>query len=133
MNLIQAGVIPFRRVDDDVEFLVVTSKRGKWIFPKGIVEPGESLEDAAEKEGREEAGVRGRLVPERVGSYIDRKWRHECEVVLFLLEYDAEVRPWEEAHMRERRWCPFDEAYRLLKSNALRDVLYAARARIAES
>ena len=40
----QAGAIPFRLVDGgDVEFLVITSTKGNWIFPKGIIEKDERM------------------------------------------------------------------------------------------
>ena len=55
--------------------LLVTGKRnpGHWIFPKGHVEPGESLDETARREAEEEAGVRGTLLgPAGALSFVDR-------------------------------------------------------------
>lgn len=126
----QAGAIPYRRQDDGWEFLLVTSQRGNWIFPKGIVEPEETPEEAAAKECREEAGIRGRILPRALGSYAVRKWKHDCSVEIYLLHYQEDVEPWEEKHIRERRWCTFQEASGMLKKPELRQILSMARNRL---
>ena len=38
MKILQAGAVPFRERDGQRQYLLVTSQRGNWIFPKGIVE-----------------------------------------------------------------------------------------------
>ena len=128
-RLLQSGTIPYRERPSGVEFLLVTSQRGNWIFPKGIVEPNESPEDTAVKETREEAGVSGMLVSGPLGSYDDFKWRTECTVQLYLLRYLEDVH-WEEGDLRERRWCGYEEAMRLIKKDELRDLLVKAQRRI---
>ena len=57
----QAGAIIVRSKREEPRILLVTSRNNpdNWIFPKGHVEDGESLEEAAVREAREEAGVRG--------------------------------------------------------------------------
>jgi phosphohistidine phosphatase len=120
MNLLQqSGAIPFRRRGEELEFLLVTSKGGKWIFPKGIVEPGETPAETAAKECREEAGIFGQIVPDPIASYRVRKWKRDCEVALFLLRYEHDVHPWEEEGLRERRWCDQETAAALLGRSEL--------------
>lgn len=129
----QAGAIPFRRRgEDDLEFLIITSLKGNWIFPKGIVEPGETAEETAAKECLEEAGVRGRLLQPPVGTYQDQKWNRECSVELYLLEVDEHVEPWDERLVRERRWCTYREAKQRLKKRRVRELLRQARDRLRE-
>ncbi len=126
----QAGSIPFRLVDGgDVEFLLITSKKGNWIFPKGIIEKDETPAMTAEKETREEAGIEGEVIGESVGSYEYSKWDRELHVEMFILRYRGEV-TWEEADFRERRWCSYAEASELLKRRSLKKLLDVARARI---
>lgn len=52
-----------RREGAERLYLVVASRRnpGNWVLPKGRVEAGESVEEAALREVREEAGVEAQL------------------------------------------------------------------------
>jgi predicted NUDIX family NTP pyrophosphohydrolase len=57
-----SGTLLYRQADDGVEVLIVhpsgNYNRGKpWSIPKGLPDPGESLEEAARRETLEEAGV----------------------------------------------------------------------------
>lgn len=130
MKILQAGAVPFRERDGQRQYLLVTSQRGNWIFPKGIVEPGETPEETALKEAREEAGIHGMILPEPVASYDDHKWRAECVVQLYLLRYAEDCRSWEEKHLRERRWCSYEDARGLIKKPKIRSALKKARERL---
>jgi 8-oxo-dGTP pyrophosphatase MutT (NUDIX family) len=131
--LLQAGAVPFRIRDSRLEFLLVTSNRGNWIFPKGIVEPGDTPEKAALKEASEEAGVFGEILPGPLGSYGDRKWTNDCEIHMFLLQYAGDCEPWEEGSLRYRKWCSYEDALRLIKKNELREILMRALRRLEGS
>ena len=75
----QAGVIPFRRKKGAIEICLIRNKgRKKWKIPKGFVDPDETIEEAALKEAWEEAGLKGRLVGEPIGSYEYEKWEFEA-------------------------------------------------------
>jgi len=54
-----AGGVIYRVERDDVEFLLVTARKrpDEWVFPKGHIEIGETPEQAAVREVREESGV----------------------------------------------------------------------------
>ena len=50
------------------EFCLITSlRKGRWGFPKGITDPGETHVETALKEADEEAGLRGRIVGDSLG------------------------------------------------------------------
>ncbi len=121
----QAGAIPFRRGTNGWEFLVITSRKGNWIFPKGVVGKEETPAEAALKECAEEAGVRGSIVGEAVGSYPDRRRKQPCLVRMFLLRYEGES-DWEEENFRERLWCGFAEASERLRKEPVRELLARA-------
>ena len=41
----QASAVPFRRAGGRVEFCLVTSaSSGQWVFPKGLIDPGETAD-----------------------------------------------------------------------------------------
>ncbi len=127
-KLPQSSAIPYRVRDGRTEFLLITSLKGNWIFPKGIVEPGESPEETALKEAREEAGICGRLHALPIGSYTHVKWETLCEVVVFLLEVELEDDSWPEQQERRRAWFGIDEAQKAIKSRKLGEMLDLARA-----
>jgi 8-oxo-dGTP pyrophosphatase MutT (NUDIX family) len=71
----QAGAIIAGLRNGEPATLLVTGKRNPahWIFPKGHVERGESLDETALREAEEEAGVRGTLLgPAGALSFVDR-------------------------------------------------------------
>ena len=118
----QSGAVLVRLDGKEPKVLLVTSKRnrGKWIFPKGHVEKGETPEIAALREAREEAGVVGRLVgPAGVLEYgfLGAKARVDYFVAMFT----REAGPPEDG--RARRWCALDEALELLGHKGTRKLL----------
>jgi 8-oxo-dGTP pyrophosphatase MutT (NUDIX family) len=121
----QAGSIVVRLDGKEPQVLLVTAKRNprNWIFPKGHIEKGESAEDAALRETREEAGVLGTLIgPAGVLEYgfLGAKARVEY----FLVEFKREAGPPEDG--RKRTWCALDEALRRLSYKNTRKLLIKA-------
>jgi 8-oxo-dGTP pyrophosphatase MutT (NUDIX family) len=59
-----AGAVVYRMNDTTIEFLVQKSRKNPavWLFPKGHVEKGETDEEAALRELKEESGVSGQNV-----------------------------------------------------------------------
>lgn len=58
------GVIPYRRTEDGIRYLLLLQTNGFWSFPKGHMELFESEQDTALRELTEETGLHARLVPE---------------------------------------------------------------------
>ena len=55
---VSAGGVVYRKTQDKLEFLIGKhSGYHKWVLPKGLVEKGESREEAAVREVEEEVGV----------------------------------------------------------------------------
>ncbi|MDO4552896.1 MAG: NUDIX domain-containing protein [Bacillota bacterium] len=52
-----AGAIVVRREGSGLQVLLVKGKNGRWMFPKGHIRPGETEEEAAVRETREETGI----------------------------------------------------------------------------
>src|SRR4051794_20619650 len=57
-----AGGLVWRVRNGEQQLAIVHRPRGDWVLPKGGVEAGESLEEAALREVREETGVNAELV-----------------------------------------------------------------------
>jgi phosphohistidine phosphatase len=130
-RLPQASAVPYRLRAGQPEYLLITTRKGRWIFPKGIVDPGETPQETALKEAHEEAGIRGRLGP-IIGNYDYEKWESRCEVTVFLLEVEAEDAEWLEGAMRRRAWFGYTEAREKITGENLLRMLEAAHAALGE-
>lgn len=107
--------------------LVVGKRRSrKWGIPKGKAEPELSLSDNAAKEAFEEAGVRGQIGTEPLGTYRALKrvrgLKTVIEVWVYLLEVTETATKWPEKDKREVRWCSPNEAANLLQEPLLAEL-----------
>jgi 8-oxo-dGTP pyrophosphatase MutT (NUDIX family) len=122
----QSAAIPVRNRAGSVDVLLVTSRSGKrWVIPKGVVEPHLSPAESAAKEAWEEAGVRGSLRPESVGTYKYQKWGGTCTVEVFVLGVERLEDTWPEQASRQRRWVDVEEAAELVREDGLAAILRA--------
>lgn len=127
----QAAAIPFRWRDDQLEFCLITSvRRGKWGFPKGMIDPGETFEETALKESHEEAGLHGEILGKPLGNYEYGKWGMWLNVTVVLMEVDRADDEWDEQHVRRRRWVKEDKARKLLDKPEHQELLDDAVERI---
>jgi len=69
----QVAAVCFRVRSTGIEFLLVRTRKERWIFPKGRAEPGLTHAQAAALEAFEEAGVHGRMEEVSFTRYIQRK------------------------------------------------------------
>jgi len=127
----QACAIPCRVYGGRLEVcLVTTRQKGHWVFPKGYIEPGETETGAALKEAWEEAGIRGRIVGDAVGTYERVKLGEVRRVVCFLMMVAQSRRSWKESEFRERRWMSADDALIELNHSQQRAMLAAVLKRL---
>lgn len=69
----QVAAVCYRARGAVIEFLLVQTGGGRWIFPKGSAEPGLTHAQAAALEAFEEAGVHGRMEEAPFTRYVHRK------------------------------------------------------------
>jgi 8-oxo-dGTP pyrophosphatase MutT (NUDIX family) len=69
----QVAAVCYRVRGNDIEFLLVQTRKGRWTFPKGSAMPGLTHAQAAALEAFEEAGVHGRMEEASFARYIHRK------------------------------------------------------------
>lgn len=130
----QSGALPYSVVDGRVVFLLITSRRnGRWIFPKGDIEPGMTPWESAAIEALEEAGVTGEMAQQPVGSYrasASADGSSLVDVDLYPMRVETQLETWKEMHQRLRHWAVLSEARRLLNDRALSSVAVKLRAQL---
>jgi 8-oxo-dGTP pyrophosphatase MutT (NUDIX family) len=115
----QVAAVCYRIRVGVIEFLLVQTGKGRWIFPKGSVEPGLTHAQAAALEAFEEAGVHGRMEEASFTRYIRRRRGEgsgeEPAVNAHLCEVLRQVPPQEAG--RNPTWFSADKAKRRLKED----------------
>lgn len=125
----QAAAIPFCRRDDGVYLCLIRRRDSKyWSIPKGFIDPGDTREETALNEAWEEAGLRGELVGEAIGTYQYVKLQSKLTVAVYVMEVHTEESDWQESRLRERRWHRLDEALSLLADHPVHSLLPRATA-----
>src|SRR5262245_34198839 len=118
------GGVVFKLTSEGPRYLLVEASgmRGRWLFPKGHVEDGETAAAAALREVWEEAGVRARTIRwlRRVEQKKEGDW---ITVVYYLMAYAGRRTALED---RRVRWLTFDEALEELDTGKTRRVLRSA-------
>jgi len=127
MKLKQVGALPFRTVDGGkaVEVLLVTSRRtGRWIIPKGNLDPGRDKRTMAATEAFEEAGVTGALLDRSIGEFSYEKVHSDgqveaADVEVYALAVAEMLDDWPERQQRLRCWMSPVEASDLIEEEEL--------------
>jgi phosphohistidine phosphatase len=96
-----------------------------------MIDPGESDQETALKEAWEEAGIKGRLIGDRVGTYEYEKVGAILRVSVFVMQVSRQAAVWPEADTRERRWVSVAEAVSLLDGHGVRSIYQRIEARLA--
>lgn len=129
----QAAAIAVRRSARDLEVCLIRRKGSKaWGIPKGVVDRGDTHEETALNEAWEEAGLRGRLIGDPIGTYEYEKWDRTLTVAVYVMEVLDQADTWEEAEFRERRWTSFAKAASRLTRHPVRPLLDRARSLLVD-
>ena len=128
----QVAALPYRfDMRGELEVLLITSRETRrWVLPKGWPMPGRKAHRAAEREAYEEAGLKGRISKQVLGTYgydkrLDNGMVVSCEVSVFPLHVTGQRSRWPERDQRELYWCKPHEAADLVQEDDLKLLLHA--------
>jgi len=125
----QSGVLPYQYKNGTFNVLLVTTSSKKdWIIPKGNIEPDLTPRESALKEAAEEAGIKGVITGDPIGSYAFQKKKTGkiCSVEVFPMKVEKEMIEWEEKGKRERCWYTCEEAAARVSNPQLKELIIHA-------
>jgi 8-oxo-dGTP pyrophosphatase MutT (NUDIX family) len=134
-QLSAGGVVCRRNPAGQIEVALIATQRGqRWGLPKGLVESGESLDETAVREVREETGLEAEFV-ERLGPIEYWYWwdeggekvRYHKKVYYFLMAYRSGDVAQHDFEVEEVRWFPIDQAIERASYRTEREVLQQVR------
>src|SRR5436309_7593811 len=138
---ISAGCVVYRMADTRIEVALIQPRdRKAWALPKGLIEPGEAPEHAAQREAREETGLSGEMVA-RIDtikySYV-AKWEKPPArvfkiVTFYLLRYTSGDRSQHDREVDRVEWFPIDQAIRNASYAQEKTIIRKARTLIQNS
>jgi 8-oxo-dGTP pyrophosphatase MutT (NUDIX family) len=129
-----AGGAAFRNVNGKTEFaLIAVPPSRRWQLPKGLVDKGETDEQAALREVREEAGIVCEIIDKidtveywYFGNEKEGRVRFHKFVDFFLMKYvSGDVRD-HDREVAEARWVAADEAVEMLAFDAEKEIIKKA-------
>lgn len=129
ISQIQYGVLPWRRVEGAMEFLLITTlNTRRWIVPKGWPLPGRTPRECAAQEALEEAGILGEVALTPLGWFHYDKLRKSgevvpCKVQVYPMEVTRQRRAWPEKAVRQTHWYPLEEALARVAEPSLRALI----------
>ncbi|MBX4908058.1 MULTISPECIES: NUDIX hydrolase [Rhizobium] len=136
----QYGALCYRlkKKSGEVEVLLMTSRdTGRWVIPKGWPMNGKCAHEVALQEALEEAGVRGSVEAETLGSYTYPKVLRDgvqvvCKVQVYALEVTDMAKTFKEKGERTIEWVSVDEAVSRVREPELRNLFLAFKQKMTD-
>lgn len=140
LDQVSAGGVVYRRDGANIEVVIVrVVPEKRWQLPKGLIDAGETIEQAALREVREESGMMAEIVAplDTIEYWFTADWndirrRIHKFVHFFLMRYQDGDGSDHDHEVDEVRWVTVDEAVQTLKFKSERDLVRKAAAMIGE-
>jgi 8-oxo-dGTP pyrophosphatase MutT (NUDIX family) len=140
LDQVSAGGVVYRGIGASLEVVIVkVVPEQRWQLPKGIIDDGETFEQAALREVREESGMTAEIVApiETIEYWFTADWDHSQRrihkfVHFFLMCHKDGDGSDHDHEVDEVRWVTIDEALKTLKYKSERDLVQKAAAMIGE-
>ena len=137
---VSAGGVVFRRRGGSVEVaLISVGERGRWQLPKGLVGRGETPEETALREVREETGLSAEFVAplEKIEYWYfsnerGARVRYHKFVHFYLMRYTSGSTDDHDSEVNEARWFDLRDAQTALAFKGERQVLERAEEVISD-
>ncbi|MBS1114283.1 MAG: hydrolase [Nitrospirae bacterium] len=111
-----AGGVIYKKNDSSIQIALISVRNGQaWCLPKGIVDKGETTEETAVREVREETGLNGRII-DALGEinywYFVKEENIKCrkKVYFYLMEYVSGDTDDHDFEVDEAGWFPLEIA-----------------------
>ena len=129
MSEISAGAITYTEIEHSILYLIIKDFHGNYGFAKGHLEAGETEEEAAIREIREET---------MIDITLDTSFREELHYIMpngiaktsvyFLGRYEDQTPVRQEEEVEKLYLLPYDEAMKILTFDNMKEVLAKADA-----
>lgn len=129
----QHAVLPYVVVDGEVRVLMLTSRETKrWVIPKGWPKKKMTPYDLGALEAYEEAGLKGQVYNQPIGSYHYVKILKDgsetlCRVDVYPMLVKSQLLKWPEKGQRKLTWMSPARASRLVQEQELGWILKSFR------
>ena len=138
IHQVSAGGVVFRESNGNIEVAIIeTSSEKRWQLPKGLIDAGETVEEAAIREVREESGLNSEILEPAddieywfTAAYDGQRRRYHKMVHFFLMKYVSGSVEDHDHEVAESRWVPIGEAMKMLEFKSEQDVVHVAAEKI---
>jgi 8-oxo-dGTP pyrophosphatase MutT (NUDIX family) len=134
LHQVSSGGVVFRGSGNDAKVVIIqTASEHRWQLPKGLIDAGETVEEAAIREVREESGIDAEIIELAdeieywfTASYHGERRRYHKMVHFFVMNYLSGRVEDHDHEVAEARWLSVPEALKLLHFKTERDVVEKA-------